>query len=52
VVVRFPGGRTLEIPDERVDLVRLAIDRMAALPERGEWGLPRSMALSQSLSGR
>jgi len=33
VLVRFPGGTTLEIPDDRVDLVRLAIDRMAALPE-------------------
>jgi transposase-like protein len=33
VVVRFPGGATLEIPDDRIDLVRLAIDRMAILPE-------------------
>jgi len=33
VVVRFPGGTTLEIPDDRIDLVRLAIDRMAVLPE-------------------
>lgn len=33
VVVRFPGGATLEIPEDRVDLVRLAIDRMAVLPE-------------------
>ena len=29
VVVRFPGGATLEIPDDRIDLVGLAIDRMA-----------------------
>jgi hypothetical protein len=28
--VRFPGGATLEIPDDRIDLVRLAIDRMAS----------------------
>ena len=33
IVVRFPGGASLEIPDDRVDLVRLAIDRMAAQPE-------------------
>ena len=33
VVVRFPGGATLEVPDDRIDLVRLAIDRMAVLPE-------------------
>jgi len=33
VLVRFPGGTTLEIPDDRIDLVRLAIDRMAVLPE-------------------
>ena len=33
VLVRFPGGSTLEIPDDRVDLVRLAIDRMAFHPE-------------------
>jgi hypothetical protein len=33
VVVRFPGGTTLEIPDDRIDLVRMAIDRMAVLPE-------------------
>jgi len=33
VVVRFPGGATLEIPDDRIDLVRLAIDQMAVLPE-------------------
>jgi len=31
--MRFPGGATLEIPDDRVDLVRLAIDRMAAQQE-------------------
>ncbi len=33
VVVRFPGGTKLEIPDDRIDVVRLAIDRMAVLPE-------------------
>lgn len=33
IVVRFPGGATLEIPDDRVDLVRLAIDCMAAQQE-------------------
>jgi hypothetical protein len=33
VLLRFPGGATLEIPDDRIDLVRLAIDRMASLPE-------------------
>jgi len=33
VLVRFPGGATLEIPDDRVDLVRVVIDRMAAQPE-------------------
>ena len=33
VLVRFPGGTTLEIPDDRIDLVRLAIDRMAVLSE-------------------
>ena len=33
IVVRFPGGTTLEIPDDRVDLVRLAIDRMASQQE-------------------
>ena len=33
VLVRFPGGATLEIPDDRVDLVRAVIDRMAAQPE-------------------
>jgi hypothetical protein len=33
IVVRFPGGATLEIPDDRVDLGRLTIDRMAAQPE-------------------
>lgn len=33
IVVRFPSGATLEIPDDRVDLVRLAIDRMAAQQE-------------------
>jgi hypothetical protein len=33
IVVRFPGGASLEIPDDRVDLVRLAIDRMATQQE-------------------
>lgn len=33
IVVRFPGGASLEIPDDRVDLVRLAIDSMAAQQE-------------------
>lgn len=33
VVVRFPGGVTLEIPDDRIELVRLAIDRVASQPE-------------------
>lgn len=30
IVVRFPGGATLEIPDDRIDLFRLAIDRMVS----------------------
>jgi len=30
VFVRFPGGTSLEIPDDRVDLVRLAVDRLLA----------------------
>ena len=29
VFLRFAGGATMEIPDDRIDLVRLAIDRMA-----------------------
>ena len=33
VVARFPGVTTLEIPADRIDLVRLAIDRMAVLAE-------------------
>ena len=33
IMVRFPGGATLEIPDDRIDLVRLAIDRMASQAE-------------------
>jgi len=28
VLVHFQGGATLEIPDDRVDLVRVVIDRM------------------------
>ena len=35
VFLRFPGGATMEIPDDRVDLVRLAIDRMALQAEAG-----------------
>jgi hypothetical protein len=33
VLVRFPSGATMEIPDDRVDLVRLAIDRMTMQAE-------------------
>ncbi len=33
VFLRFPGGATMEIPDDRIDLVRLAIDRMALQAE-------------------
>jgi hypothetical protein len=33
VFQRFPGGATMEIPDDRIDLVRLAIDRMALQAE-------------------
>jgi hypothetical protein len=33
VLLRFPGGATLEIPDDRIDLVRVVIDRMAAQAE-------------------
>jgi hypothetical protein len=35
VFLRFPGGATIEIPDDRIDLVRLAIDRMALQGEAG-----------------
>jgi hypothetical protein len=35
VFLRFPGGATMEIPDDRIDLVRLAIDRMALQAEAG-----------------
>ena len=35
VFLRFPGGATMEIPDDRVDLVRLALDRMALQAEAG-----------------
>jgi hypothetical protein len=35
VFLRFPGGATIEIPDDRVDLVRLAIERLAAASEAG-----------------
>lgn len=35
VFLRFPGGATMEIPDDRIDLVRLAIDRMAMQGEAG-----------------
>ena len=33
LVVRFPEGPAVEIPDDRVALVRLAIDRMDARQE-------------------
>ena len=33
VFVRFPGGASLEIPDDRIDLVRLALDRLAVETE-------------------
>jgi hypothetical protein len=35
VFLRFPGGATMEIPDDRIDLVRLAIERLAAASEAG-----------------
>jgi hypothetical protein len=35
VFLRFPGGATMEIPANRIDLVRLAIERMAAALEAG-----------------
>ena len=35
VFVRFPGGASIEIPDDRIDLVRVAIERMAAASEAG-----------------
>lgn len=35
VFLRFPGGVTMEIPDDRIDLVRLAIERLAAASESG-----------------
>jgi len=35
VFLRFPGGATIEIPDDRVDLVRLAIERLVAASEAG-----------------
>lgn len=34
VFVRFPGGAPFEITDDRINLVRLAIDRMAMQGER------------------
>ena len=34
--VRFPGGTSLEIPDDRIDLVRLALDRLTGEMEAGE----------------
>ncbi len=37
VYLRFPGGATMEIPDDRIDLVRLAIDRMAMQGEAGPY---------------
>ena len=36
VFVRFPGGASLEIPDDRIDLVRLALDRLAVEMEPSE----------------
>jgi len=33
VFLRFPGGASMEIPDDRIDLVRLAIERLAAASE-------------------
>jgi hypothetical protein len=36
VFVRFPGGTSLEIPDDRIDLVRLALDRLTSEMEAGE----------------
>lgn len=35
VFLRFPGGSTMEVPDDRVDLVRLVIDRMTVPWETG-----------------
>lgn len=35
VFLRFPGGATMEIPDDRIDLVRLAIERLAVASEAG-----------------
>jgi len=35
VFLRFPGGATIEIPDDRIDLVRVAIERLAAASEAG-----------------
>lgn len=34
--VRFPGGASMEIPDDRIDLVRLALDRLAVNMEPAE----------------
>ena len=34
--VRFPGGTSLEIPDDRIDLVRLPLDRRTSEMEAGE----------------
>ena len=36
VFVRVPGGASLEIPDDRTDLVRLALDRLAVNMEPAE----------------
>ena len=36
VFVRFPGGTSLEIPDDRIDLVQLALDRLAVNMEPAE----------------
>ena len=36
VFVGFPGGASLEIPDDRIDLVRLALDRLSVNREPAE----------------
>ncbi len=36
VFVRYPSGASLEIPDDRIDLVRLALDRLAVNMEPAE----------------
>ena len=34
--VRFPGGASLKIPDDRIDLVQLVLDRLAVNMEPAE----------------